>query len=96
MLSEQQDFIPLTVIDAQGKHGVYIGWEWSIGRIAITGLATPGGVSLKAGNGDSFKTDLEAGETFEVPPGFVGAYQGDLDDLARFLKAGTKDPWARE
>jgi hypothetical protein len=83
--SEQQDFIPYAVVDAHGEHGVYIGWEWSIGRIAIAALAKPGGVSLKAGNGDSFKTDLAAGETFEVPPGFVGAYQGDLDDAANSL-----------
>ena len=25
------------------------------------------------------------GETFEVPPGFIGAYQGDLDDAANSL-----------
>ena len=84
--SEQQDFIPYTLVDARGEHGVYIGWEWSIGRIAIAALAKPGGVSLKAGNGDDFKTDLAAGETFEVPPGFLGAYQGDLDDAANSLR----------
>ena len=45
----------------------------------------PRGATLKAGNRDDFKTDLAAGETFEVPPGFIGAYKGDLDDAANSL-----------
>ncbi|MGA2496398.1 MAG: NPCBM/NEW2 domain-containing protein [Tepidisphaeraceae bacterium] len=84
-ISEAQDFIPLTVIDAGGTHGVYIGWEWSIGRLAIAAHSAPGGAAVKAGNGDAFKTDLDAGETFQVPPGFIGAYKGDLDDAANSL-----------
>ena len=40
---------------------------------------------MTAGNGDTFKTDLAAGETFAVPPGFLGAYRGDLDDAANSL-----------
>lgn len=34
-IAEGQNFIPYTVVDAEGRRGVYIGWEWSIGRIAI-------------------------------------------------------------
>ncbi|MCX6923872.1 MAG: NPCBM/NEW2 domain-containing protein [Verrucomicrobia bacterium] len=83
--SEAQDFIPYAVVDAQGRHGLYVGWEWSIGRIVVAASSAEGGVQLKAGNGDGFKTDLEAGETFEVPPGFIGVYQGDLDDAANSL-----------
>jgi hypothetical protein len=83
--SEEEDYIPFTVIDAGGAQGVYVGWEWSIGRIAISGANPPGGAHLKAGNSDNFKTDLAAGETFEVPPGFIGGYKGDLDDAANSL-----------
>ena len=83
--SEDQDYIPLTVIDAGGAHGVYFGWEWSIGRMAISAHNAPAGARVKAGNGDNFKTDLAPGETFEVPPGFLGAYKGDLDDAANSL-----------
>lgn len=78
-------FIPFAVVDAGGTHGVYVGWEWSIGRIVIACHGAPGSAAIKAGNGDHFKTDLAAGETFEVPPGFVGAYRGDLDDAANSL-----------
>jgi hypothetical protein len=78
-------YIPFAVVDAGGAHGVYVGWEWSIGRIAIASGTTPGGAAIKAGNGDRFKTDLAAGATFEVPPGFIGAYRGDLDDAANSL-----------
>jgi hypothetical protein len=84
--SEDQDFIPLTIIDAQGEHGVYIGWEWSIGRIAVAGHGGPGGAAIRAGNGDNFRTDLGAGDAFDVPPGFIGAYQGDLDDAGNSLR----------
>ncbi|MHB8866970.1 MAG: hypothetical protein ACYC6N_31795 [Pirellulaceae bacterium] len=85
-ISEGEDYIPLTVIDAGGTHGVYFGWEWSIGRMAISAHNAPAGAHVKAGNGDSFKTDLPAGETFDVPPGFIGAYKGDLDDAANSLR----------
>ena len=36
-ISEDQDYIPLTVIDAGGAQGVYFGWEWSVGRMAVRG-----------------------------------------------------------
>ncbi|HEY5914354.1 MAG TPA: NPCBM/NEW2 domain-containing protein [Verrucomicrobiae bacterium] len=83
--SENQDFIPFAAVDANGTHGIYIGWEWSIGRISIGASGVAGGVHLKAGNSDGFKTELEGGQTFEVPPGFIGAYAGDLDDAANSL-----------
>ena len=85
-INEEQDFIPFTMVDANGKHGVYVGWEWSIGRIAIAADAAPGSVAIKVGNGDNFKTDLDPGETFEVPSGFIGAYQGDMDDAGNSLR----------
>ncbi|MGO8678676.1 MAG: family 16 glycoside hydrolase [Limisphaerales bacterium] len=84
--SEDQDFIPLTIIDAQGGHGVYIGWEWSIGRMAVAGHGGPGGAAIRAGNGDNFRTDVGPGDAFDVPPGFIGAYQGDLDDAGNSLR----------
>jgi len=84
--SEDQDFIPITFVDAQGKHGLYLGWEWSLGRIAIATYPSPGGAIIKAGSGDNFRTELEPGETFEVPPAFLGAYQGDLDDAGNSLR----------
>jgi len=85
-ISEGEDYIPLTVIDAGGAQGVYFGWEWSIGRMAISAHNAPAGAHVKAGNGDNFRTDLAVGETFEVPPGFIGAYKGDLDDAANSLR----------
>ena len=77
--------IPFALVDAGGRHGMYLGWEWSIGRIAINCDDAPGSAAIRAGSGDDFRTDLAAGETFEVPPGFIGAYRGDLDDAANSL-----------
>ena len=85
-ISEQRSiFIPFGVIDADGKQGIYFGWEWSIGRILIAGNKSPVSALVKIGSGDQFKTDLAPGATFEVPPGFIGAYKGDLDDAANSL-----------
>jgi len=85
-ISERQDWIPFVAIDAVNKYGLYIGWEWSIGRISISKENSTGAIVLKAGNSDDFKTDLYPEETFEVPPGFIGAYNGDLDDCGNSLR----------
>jgi hypothetical protein len=85
-ISESEDNAPYTIIDANDSSGIYIGWEWSIGRINITGYGAPGGARVKAGNGDTFKTDIDSGETFEVPAGFIGAYNGNIDDAGNSLR----------
>lgn len=84
-ISEAQDYIPLVLLDAGGAQGIYVGWEWSIGRMAVSATEDPIGAEVKAGNGDSFKSDLAPGATFEVPPAFIGAYKGDPDDAANSL-----------
>ena len=84
-ISEVQDWIPFMALNAGNTHGMYIGWEWSIGRLSIKkGVSATS--HLKAGISDSFKTDMDAGETFEVPPGFIGAYAGDHDDCGNSLR----------
>ena len=84
--SRDQDWIPYVAVDANSASGVYLGWEWSNGRIAMAADKTPTGIVLKAGNRDDFRTDLSAGETFEVPPGFLGAYSGDIDDCGNSVR----------
>jgi hypothetical protein len=84
--SRDQDWIPYVVIDSNGKCGVYVGWEWSNGRLTIAADQASGGALLRAGNRDDFRTDLSAGETFDVPPGFLGAYAGDLDDAGNSVR----------
>ena len=81
-----KDWIPFVVLDANTSNGLYIGWEWSIGRIDIAKGNGVAGTMIKAGNGDDFRTDLYAGETFEVPPGFIGTYKGDVDDCGNSLR----------
>jgi hypothetical protein len=85
-ISEEQDFIPFAYLDANGAHGMYLGWEWSIGRVALHGGGRTGEVRLQCGNREDFRTDLAPGEMFEVPPAFVGAYRGDVDDGGNSLR----------
>ena len=79
------DWISYVVI-SNSECGIYLGWEWSNGRMEVSADSTSGGARLKMGNGDNFRTDLAAGETFEVPPGFIGAYAGDLDDAGNSVR----------
>ncbi len=83
-ITEKHDWIPFIIIDDNDQNGMYVGWEWSIGRISIEHAENI--VTVKAGIGDDFRTDLDAGEVFEVPPAFIGAYHGDLDDGGNSLR----------
>ncbi|MDP4206522.1 MAG: alpha-galactosidase, partial [Bacteroidota bacterium] len=84
-ISENQDWIPFLGVETQKNGGMYLGWEWSNGRMAIKAEGA-GEANIKVGNRDDFKTDLYAGETFVVPPGFIGTYAGDLDDAGNSLR----------
>ena len=84
--SDQSGYMPYVILDADGKNGVYLGCEWIFGRISMGTDNKPGNVRLKAGNGDNFKTDVADGEVFVVPPAFIGAYNGDLDDSGNSLR----------
>jgi alpha-galactosidase len=75
--------VPWLAIQVGTARGLYVGWEFSgLGRIAAhgTGTATHPALALRIGNTPDFKTDVEPGATFLVPPAFIGCYLGDIDD----------------
>ena len=80
--------IPLVVVDVDGRHGLYVGVEWSLGDVRLTSapLSNPPSVTVLAGNVLDFATQLEAGQVFDVPPAFVGAYEGDIDGAGNHLR----------
>jgi hypothetical protein len=84
----QYQFIPYAVFDAGGTHGVYVGIEWTSCRIAVSAPDGdgPGRARVCGGEFDGFRIEVAAGETFEVPPGFIGAYAGDVDDAGNSLR----------
>ncbi len=87
--------VPWLAMQVGTSRGFYVGWEFSgIGRIhfhgPIDGAPTgPAQLGIEVGNVPAFKTDVAGGETFLVPPAFVGCYTGDIDDgsytLHRFV-----------
>jgi hypothetical protein len=93
--------VPWLALQVGTTRGMYVGWEFSgIGRIrfhtvsdiggqAVAQAGKPAQLGIEIGNIPAFKTDIEAGETFLVPPAFVGCYSGDIDDgsysLHRFV-----------
>jgi len=81
-------FIPYVVFDASQQHGVYVGLEWSFCQIQTVMLteATSPTVRMRGGSRGAHCAELAPGEAFEVPPGFLGAYCGDLDDAGNRLR----------
>jgi hypothetical protein len=82
------EFIPYVVFEANQRHGVYVGLEWSFCRIeavTLSGVASPV-VRVRAGNVADLRAELAPGESIEVRPGFIGAYCGDLDDAGNRLR----------
>lgn len=90
--------VPWLALQMGTSRGLYVGWEFSgVGRIhfhTFSGGANEPGVGpdplgIEVGNVPEFKTDIPAGETFLVPPAFVGCYSGDIDagsySLHRFI-----------
>ena len=82
------EFIPYAVFDSGGKHGVYVGLEWSYCRIAAASVEDQktGSLRVRGGEFAGFRVSVKPDETFETPPGFVGAYRGDLDDAGNSLR----------
>jgi len=81
-------FIPYAVFESDEGHGVYLGLEWSFCRIetvTLSGVASPT-VRVRGGNVADVSLELGPGEVFEVRPGFLGAYCGDLDDAGNRLR----------
>jgi len=81
-------FIPYVVLDANKRHGVYIGLEWSFCRIEAVTLACGSSPTVRVRGGGSVnaRSELASGATFEVRPGFLGTYRGDLDDAGNSLR----------
>lgn len=87
--------VPWLAVQKGGERGIYAGWEFSgLGRIRLKADADQ--IDLRIGNHPEFKTDLEPGATFLVPPAFVGCYQGEVDDgsycLHRFVLEKLRPP----
>jgi hypothetical protein len=80
--------IPLVVLEANDRQGVYMGLEWSYCRIdaaTLAGGASPA-VRVRAGNFADLRAELAPGESCEIRPGFLGAYCGDLDAAGNSLR----------
>ena len=82
------EFIPLVVLEANGRQGVYMGLEWSFCRIEAVTLTggTASTVRVRAGNIADLRMELVPGGTCEMRPGFLGTYRGDLDDVGNHLR----------
>jgi hypothetical protein len=97
---EPREIIPYLLVERAGadETGWYIGIEFS-GRTRITlrrsGDSIVGEAGLNPAPGP-FRTRLAAGETFETPVVFVGAFEGGPDGagnvLRRWIRAALNNP----
>jgi alpha-galactosidase len=87
--------VPWLAVQVGAKRGLYVGWEFS-GLGSIRARENRGQLEIQVGNHPDFKTDIQSGEVFQVPPAFVGCYQGDVDegsyDLHRFILDKLRPP----
>ncbi len=87
---QQREIIPYLLVDRPGADGSgwYMGVEFS-GRTRITlqrdGSLLEGAAGLNPEPGP-FKTHLGAGESFEVPTIFLGAFRGGPDEAGNILR----------
>ena len=92
---KQREMIPFALIHRGGANGDgwYMGIEFS-GRTRImlrrSGDSLEGTAGLNPEPGP-FRTLLKAGESFETPTVFIGAYRGDADDAGNTLRR-----WVRQ
>ncbi|MHB8974337.1 MAG: hypothetical protein ACYC3X_01225 [Pirellulaceae bacterium] len=89
--------VPWLAVQVGEERGLYIGWEFSgLGRVHARAAAAANRLDLDVGNHREFKTDVEPGEVFLVPPAFVGCYCGELDEgsygLHRFVLEKLRPP----
>jgi alpha-galactosidase len=82
--------VPWMAIQVTPQPGLYVGWEFSgLGRIQAKMSPDARRLDLDIGLKPDFKTDIAPGETFLVPPAFVGCFDGDIDEgsysLHRFV-----------
>jgi len=89
--------VPWLAVQMGEERGLYVGWEFSgLGRVHARTGRSPDELDLDIGLNPDFKTDIEPGETFLVPPAFVGCYAGDLDEgaysLHRFILEKLRPP----
>lgn len=74
-------YIPYAGIQGS-NHGLYTGWEWTHGRVDVSGgtKTTAQNFKIVEGLNADFKTDIPAGEVYYIPSGFIGCYSGDRED----------------
>lgn len=89
--------VPWLAVQVGKRRGLYVGWEFSgLGRIHARAAGEGNALDLDLGLMPDFKTDIEPGQTFLIPPAFVGCYAGDIDDgayrLHRFVMEKLRPP----
>lgn len=90
--------VPWLAVQVGNERGLYVGWEFSgLGRIHARAAGQRADqLDVDVGQHPDFRTDVEPGETFLVPPAFVGCHLGDLDEgsysLHRFVLEKLRPP----
>lgn len=92
---QQREMIPFVLVERTNgdRVGWYVGIEFS-GRVRLTLDRTANALSGEAGlNADpaTYRTRLDAGDAFETPTVFVGAFRGDADDAGNELRAWVRN-----
>ena len=77
--------IPLILLQAGPRHGVYLGFEWELGGFDVATQQDPRQIAVRV-QPVTETVGRSGGETFEIPAVYYGAYTGDIDDGANRFK----------
>ncbi len=79
--------LPFNIIHS-GTEGFYTGYEWSYGELSLRTQQNPQKIRFEASLGSVSDTiELKSGDTLTVPPTFIGAFKGSVDEGANQMKA---------
>lgn len=101
LLNDPTSPVPWLAVQVGTDRGLYVGWEFSgLGRLQLRTGTQPDPLEVNVGFNPDFRTDLKAGETFQVPGAFVGCYTGDVEEgsysLHRFVIEKLRPPMPKD
>lgn len=78
--------LPFQMYDVNGRHGLYLGYEWSFGQFKNKTGKNPLQINYKSYLWDSLAVVIESEKVFKMPAVFFGTYVGNVDDGSNRMK----------
>ncbi|QGQ94271.1 DUF4082 domain-containing protein [Paenibacillus psychroresistens] len=78
-------YIPFGLLNVNGSHGFYVGYEWELGSFNIASGVDPLNISVSVNPFTETVTQANSA-IFTIPSVYYGTYKGDIDDGGNSFK----------